>query len=276
MAREPSVEGAPASRTCPPRARTHAILGRVTGTPASYLLLAAVSFVASVLNVVSGGGSFLTLPVLIFLGMPAADANGTNRVGVLAQNVAAVWAFHRRGLLDWRWSLAASVPAAVGATFGAWLSLGVGDREFRHILAVLMVALTLWTVVDPLHRVRTGSVRSPWSPGVVVGMFVAGAYGGFVQAGVGFLLVAVTTLAGIDLVRGSAIKVFTIGVVTLIAGLVFQWHGHIEWRAALALAAGSLAGGIAGVRLTVLKGQRWLQHAVTATSISFAVLLWFS
>jgi hypothetical protein len=245
-------------------------------TPWSYLLLASVGFAASVLNVIAGGGSFFTLPVLIFLGLPAAVANGTNRIGVIAQNASAVWEFHRRGALDWRWALAASVPAGLGAIAGAWLALGIDDRQFRRILAVLMVAVTLWTLLDPLQRVRPAGVRTPWSPGVIAGMLAAGVYGGFVQAGVGFLLVAVTTLAGIDLVRGSAIKVFTVGVVTVIAGAVFLWHGDVHWPAALALAAGSLAGGRAGVSLTILKGHRWLEHAVAATSIVFAVLLWLS
>lgn len=245
-------------------------------SPWSYLLLAAVGFVASVLNVIAGGGSFLTLPVLIFLGVPALDANATNRIGVLAQNASAVWGFQRHRVLDWPWALAASVPAGAGALAGAWLALGVEDRHFRRILAVLMVVVTLWTLVDPMKRVRARAARSPWSPSTAAGMFAAGVYGGFVQAGVGFLVVAVTTLAGIDLVRGSAIKVFTIGVVTLLATFVFVWHGHMDWPAGLALGVGSLAGGAVGVRVAILKGHLWLQHVVTATVIVFAVLLWVS
>jgi uncharacterized membrane protein YfcA len=243
-------------------------------TPWSYLLLAAVGFVASVLNVISGGGSFLTLPTLIFLGVPAPDANGTNRIGVLAQNATAVWGFHRHRVLDWPWALAASVPASAGAVAGALLALDVEDRQFRRILALVMVVVTLWTLVDPKARARIGSIRSPWSPSVIAGMLLSGLYGGFVQAGVGFLVVAVTTRAGIDLVRGSAIKVLAIGVLTLIATAVFVWHGHMHWPAGLALGAGSVAGGAAGVRLTILKGHRWLRHVVTATVILFAVLLW--
>ena len=121
--------------------------------------------------------------------------------------------------------------------------------------------------VPPLHlledhvRLETGNVED---------------LHGFVQAGVGFLLVAVTTLAGIDLVRGAAIKVVTIGAMTVIAAAVFAWHGRIDWGAGLALAAGSLAGGSAGVRMAVLKGHRWLQHVVTCTVVVFAVLLWVS
>ena len=249
----------------------------MTGSsPWSYLLLAVVGFVASVLNVLSGGGSFLTLPVLIFLGAPAVDANGTNRVGVIAQNVSAVWAFHRRRMLDWPWALGASVPAVAGALVGAWLALDVDDRAFRRLLAVLMVLVTLWTLLDPLERAQATVLRSPFSPGIALGLFLTGIYGGFVQAGVGFLVVAVTTAAGVDLLRGTAIKVLVIGAVTLAAALVFAWHGHVDWPSGLALAAGSWAGGVAGVRLAVLKGNRWLEHVVTATVVVFAVLLWVS
>lgn len=245
-------------------------------SPWAYLLLVAVGFVASVLNVIAAGGSFLTLPVLIFLGLPTVEANATNRIGVVAQNAIAVWGFHRHGIFDWRWAAAASVPAGVGAVVGAFLALDVKDTEFRRILASLMVAITLWTLFDPIKRVGRVPERSPWSPGIVAGMFATGIYGGFVQAGVGFFMVAVTTLAGIDLVRGAAIKVFAIGVVTVIAAALFAWHGHVHWAAGLALGAGSLAGGAAGVRLAVLKGHRWLQHVVACTVVAFAVLLWFA
>jgi uncharacterized protein len=244
--------------------------------PWAYVLLAAVGFVSSVLNVLAGGGSFLTLPALIFLGLPAADANGTNRIGVVAQNVGAVWGFHRRRVLDWRWGLATAIPAGLGALAGALLSLRIEDRDFRRILAGLMVTLTLWTLADPLKKVRAAAQRAPSSPGVVLGFLLVGLYGGFVQAGVGFLVLAVTTFAGLDLVRGNAIKVLNVLLLTVLSLLVFAASGHVQWTAGLALAAGSLAGGYAGVPLAVFAGQRWLQHIVTATIILFAVLLWMS
>jgi uncharacterized membrane protein YfcA len=245
-------------------------------SPWSYLLLAVVGFVASVVNIVAAGGSFLTLPVLILLGAPTVDANGTNRLGVIAQNASGIWGFHRHGVLDWRWALRATVPAVAGALVGAWLALDVDDRAFRRLLAVLMVGVTLWTVIDPLEKIRVTAVRSPFSPGVAASLFLTGVYGGFVQAGVGFLMVAVTTGAGVDLLRGTAIKVFTIGALTVAAAVVFAWHGHVDWPAGAALAAGSLAGGAAGVRLAILKGSRWLRHVVTGTVVAFAVLLWIS
>ena len=93
----------------------------------SYLLLFGVGSVAGVLNVVAGGGSFLTLPVMIFLGLPPTLANGTNRVGVVLQNVGAVWSFRRHGLIDWSYLLWAALPASVGAILGSWVALRGGD-----------------------------------------------------------------------------------------------------------------------------------------------------
>src|SRR5262245_5402223 len=122
-------------------------------------LLAAAGFVSGVLNVVAGGGSFLTLPVLIFLGLPPTAANATNRVGVLTQNMGAVWSFQRYRVIEWSRAADMIVPALVGSALGSWAALVVGDRGFRRTLAVLMVAVTLWTLLDP--RTRGEAPESP-------------------------------------------------------------------------------------------------------------------
>ncbi|HUF77766.1 MAG TPA: sulfite exporter TauE/SafE family protein [Thermoanaerobaculia bacterium] len=245
-----------------------------------YVALFASGAVAGALNVVAGGGSFLTLPVLIFLGLPATVANATNRVGILAQNVGAVWGFHRHRVLAWRWALAAAGPAVVGSVLGTWAALEVSDEAFRKILAFLMVAITLWSL---LSRSGSGVVIGalPPRPGgrrlavLAGGFFAVGIYGGFVQAGVGFLILAVTTFAGLDLVRGNAIKVTIALLFTAISLAIFAWQDMVEWLPGAALGAGNLAGGLVGVRLTVLKGHAWIKGVVTVTVILFAVLLWF-
>lgn len=242
---------------------------------ASWLALFAAGLAAGLINVVAGGGSFLTLPALIFLGLPATLANGTNRVAIVLQNVVAVRGFHRHRVLPWRWALAASVPAVAGAVVGTWAALVIGDEAFEKVLALLMVAISLWTLLAPGRRDPEGTPeRSPWSPGLVVAFFAIGVYGGFVQAGVGFLLVAATTWAGLDLVRGSAVKVLAILVFTVVSLAIFASQGEIDWTAGLVLGAGSVIGGQIGVHLTVLKGHRWIKAAVTAAVIVFAVLLW--
>jgi len=243
-----------------------------------FLALAVAGFVASVLNVLAGGGSFLTLPILIFLGLPPGVANGTNRLGILAQNVTAVWGFRRHRLLGGSLAWAACGIATAGAGLGTWLALVVSDALFKRALAVLMVLVTLWTLLAPPPKLRDAlpSLASPRGAAVALGFFAAGVYGGFVQAGVGFLLLAVTTLAGLDLVRGNALKVASVLAFTLLALGGFTLAGRVAWAEGAALAAGSLAGGALGVRVTVLKGHRWVKRVVTVAVIAFAIALWLT
>lgn len=241
-----------------------------------FLALTAAGFVASVLNVIAGGGSFLTIPILIFFGLPATEANATNRLGVLAQNVGGVWGFNRHGVLDWRWALRAAVPALVGAALGTWLALQVGDREFRRILATLMVVVTLWTLLDRGGRAAAALGKLPHKSLVLaLGFALAGVYAGFIQAGVGFFILALTTVGGLDLVRGNAVKVLVILGTSALSLALFAWEGKVEWLQGAALAVGSLAGSLVGVRLTVLKGHRWVQGVVTVAIVVFAVKLWW-
>ena len=244
----------------------------------SYLLLFGVGSVAGVLNVVAGGGSFLTLPVLIFLGLPPTLANGTNRVGVVLQNVGAVWSFRRHGMIDWSYLLWAALPAMVGAVLGSWVALRVGDELFQNILVFLMVAVTLWTLWDPLKKTQlkaSGSSQTPVVAVLVAGFFLSGVYGGFVQAGVGFLILATTSLAGLDLVRGNAVKVLSVLCFGVVSLGMFAGQDKVDWWIGLALGTGMALGGLVGVKLTVLKGHAWIKRVVTVTIIVFALRLWF-
>jgi hypothetical protein len=261
-------------------------IGAGAGAGAAAVLFV-VGLVSGTLNVVAGGGSFLTLPTLIFLGLPPTMANGTNRVGILLQNATSVAAFHRHRVLDWRWALAAAVPAVAGAGLGTWGALAIGDEAFKRALALLMVAITLLTLLDPSARRRRqleqgerpaiswrqASAARRWA--TAGGFLVVGVYGGFVQAGVGFLILAATTLAGFDLVRGNAVKVLAILCFTVLSLALFAWQGEVDWRLGLYLGAGNVVGGWLGVHLTVLKGHRWVRGVVTSAVVVFAVLLWF-
>jgi len=277
----------------------------------SYPALAGVGLVAGALNVIAGGGSFLSLPAMIFLGLPPTVANGTNRVAILVQNGGAVWGFHRRSLVPWRWLMRAAVPGVAGAILGAWLAVRVGDESFKNILSVVMIAvslLSLWrpgggddavsekagregeasaTVGggsgEPVGEAAAGAVPArapelssgPWSRiGLGAGFLLVGIYGGFVQAGTGFLFLAVLTWAGFDLVRGNALKVLVILLWTPLALWQFAASGEVDWLLGLALAAGNFTGALVGVHLTVLKGSRWVRRVVTVAVIAFAVLLW--
>jgi len=244
----------------------------------SYPLLFATGLATGLLNVVAGGGSFLSLPILIFMGLPPVVANGTNRVGILSQNVAAVWSFRRDGVFEKSWLLSGGVPSTLGAVLGTWAATRIADDTFRDILVALMIVMSLWTLWDPI-RPRRGNATSATAhlgPAAACGLFLAGIYGGFVQAGVGFLLLVVTTLAGYDLVRGNSLKVLCVLISTPLSLAIFAWQGHVSWIHGFALAAGTLLGGFFGARMSVLKGHAWIRRVVTVTVIAMALKLWLT
>jgi uncharacterized membrane protein YfcA len=241
--------------------------------PTQMLALAVAGFVSATLNMVSGGGSFLTLPLLIFLGLPAGQANATNRVGVVAQNITGVLSFHSHRVLDWSFARRAFVPCGIGAVLGSYAALHVGDRDLRRVFSVLMLAMTLFALVDPgRFRPKHAFTRTALC---VLGFFGVGLYGGFIQAGVGFLVLALTSIFGLDLVRGNAVKVFLILVQTALSLAVFAWAGKVSWKLGLAMAFGCCLGSLFGVRLTVVKGHAWVKRIVSITIVLFALLLWF-
>jgi uncharacterized membrane protein YfcA len=240
------------------------------------LLLFGVGLFAGGLNVIAGGGSFLTVPLLIFLGLPATVANGTNRLAIITQNVGATWSFGRRGLISREW-MAIGAPASVlGALIGTFGAVRIGDLAFQRLLAVMMVSLTAWTLWKPLPKALGGLGVPPtgWRrTAFVAGFFLVGLYGGFIQAGVGFIVLALTTAGGLDLIRGNALKVTLLLVFTPLSLLVFAANGMVDWPMAASLAAGNYVGGLFGVRLQVLKGHAWVRNVVTAAIVVFAVKL---
>ena len=243
------------------------------------LLLFLVGLIAGTLNVIAGGGSLLTLPVLIFLGLPPTVANGTNRVAIIVQNIGASWSFNRRGLLSKDWLLLAIPPALLGALLGSFAAVHIGDLAFQKILAVILVASAAWMLwhpaIPPLQE-NTELPKGPRRWGFIAAFFLIGVYGGFIQAGIGFLILAVASAAGFDLIRSNALKVTLVLVFMPIALLIFAWNGKVDWVMGITLAAGNFLGGQAGVHLQILKGHKWVRGVVMVTIILFALRLLFS
>ena len=239
-------------------------------------ILLATGFAAGVLNVIAGGGSFFTLPILIFLGLPATVANGTNRIGILMQSVPAVWGFHRFKVMNWQWALIASVPALIGVLLGAWIALHVNEETFRRILSIAMLIGASGILLAPNPVLGTTNLRSPRSLPIVISFFLVGLYGGFLQAGVGFVILTITTWCGLDLVRGNAVKVLINFLMTSLALLIFTSQAQVNWAFGLSLGIGNFLGGEVGVRLAILKGHNWIKGIVTITVIILAIGLWLT
>lgn len=240
-------------------------------------LLFAVGIIAGILNVLAGGGSLLTLPLLIFMGLPSAVANGTNRIAIFCQNIFAIQGFRKRGVMPLELALLCTPPALLGSWVGANLAINLDDQLFNRLLALIMIGVLIFTAVDPMKRFRQEEVLFGIMRKVVlvISFFGVGVYGGFVQAGVGFLVITALLVHGLDLVRINAIKVFVIFAYTFIALGVFVYHGQVDYSLGLALAVGNSIGGMIGPKLAVDKGHDWIKKVVSVTVLIFALKLLF-
>lgn len=245
---------------------------------AKYLLLLLTGIVAGVINTLAGSGSLLTLPALIFLGLPANVANGTNRVGVVLQNLVAGISFQRSGSLDLRGALWLSIPGILGALLGAQIAVNLDEALMQRVIGIVMVLMLLVLLLRP-ERWLQGTLQSLPAHGFslwqALSLFIIGVYGGFIQAGVGiFLLAALVLSVGYDLVRANAVKIVVILAFTLVSLLVFAHNAQVEWTAGLVLGAGSMLGARWGARMAAAKGAAWVRWVVLATvALSAAYLL---
>lgn len=236
------------------------------------LALLVIGVVAGFINVLSAGGSMLTLPLLMFLGLSPQVANGTNRVSIVLQSVSAVVSFLRAGTRHVGLSLRLSVPAVAGSLLGAWLALRVSDALFETLLIVVMVGSAVLMLL-PQPRLDTRPLTADrLTPVVYLAMFAIGLYGGFIQVGVGVLFIVVLyRMLRIDLGQVNAFKVLIILVYTLPALAVFLYHDQVRWGYGLVLAAGSMGGAWLGVKVNVSpRGAlwvKWLTIAVIAAII---------
>ena len=239
------------------------------------IILILVGIVAGFINTLAGGGSFLTIPVLIFMGLPATVANATNRLGVFLQSFTAVKSFQSYGVFDLRFSLIVAIPATIGSVLGAYGATVVSDQAFKKYLAVFMIIMTLASFLKPGKMLEKREVKytpARWAAIWAI-FFVIGFYGGFIQAGVGFLILAGMLLTGFDFVAGNATKTFIIMAFTFVSLVIFIIAGKVEYILGLALGIGSMIGAAVGSRTTVLKGNAFVQKFVVVMVVIFSIML---
>ena len=233
---------------------------------------------AGFLNTVAGGGSLLTLPVLIFLGLSTAVANGTNRVALFVQNASAIMGFRRKGVSDFGNSLLLTVPMLFGAASGALKAVSISDDWFLRILSGVMIVVLFLTLFNPTKKLLGGveNLSRKRISIAVVTFWALGYYGGFIHAGNGFLIIAaLTVINGLDLVRANAIKVFAIFFYTIIALGVFIVKVDINWGLGLTLAVGNATGAWIGSHWAVDKGEKWIKVVLVVAVLALAIRLFW-
>lgn len=224
-----------------------------------WIVLALGGMIAGFVNTLAGGGSLLTVPLLVFMGLPATTANGTNRIGVLFQNVISTLRFRRSGFDGLGEAMPLLLPVLIGSAIGATVASRLSAEVFRQIFGIAMIGL-LYPMLRPPRPKGPDAAHPPRSPlhNALI-FFAIGLYGGAIQAGVGLFLIAALARSGLDLVRASAIKVVIIGSLTLVAVPVFVLHRQVDWSLASALVVGFGVGGELGARAAVRGGERLIR-----------------
>lgn len=241
-------------------------------------LLFASGIIASFINVLAGGGSLLTLPALMLMGMPADIANATNRVGIFLQSVEGVRGFHRHGMFAKEAMVPILVPTISGSLVGALIASYLPPTVLEPVLLITMVSMAVLMVVRPSSvapPAGTIPLSVNQSPLGWISLFAAGLYGGFVQAAVGFVLIA--ALAGAlryDLVRANALKLACTAIFSIVALVVFVARGQVLWVPGLILAAGMVIGVRLSVRFAISVDQKVLRWFLLVMVVVVCLAAW--
>ncbi len=238
-----------------------------------YGILIITGILAGIINTLAGGGSSLTLPVLILCGLPSPVANATNRVAIFFQNITATAKFKKHGQLRVKPILHIALAAVAGAIIGSSFAVNLSSEAFDIILGFLLL-FVLIMILKPKKKKTNADKDIPKFLEVMI-FFGIGLYGGFIQAGVGFLFLgALNILSHKDLIKSNAIKVFIIGLYTFFALVIFAIADKIVWRYGIILAVGNSIGAYIGVNLAIKKGEVIVKIILTIAIIaSFLKLL---
>ena len=248
----------------------------------SWFIIFWTAFAAGAINAIAGGGTLLTFPVLLWLGLDAKVANATSTV--------ALWPGLFGGLYGYRKQLENSstilirlgLTSIVGGAVGAWLLIGTPSPIFARMVPFLILFATLLFMSQGAvnKRLRFGSIEENqthlyWS-GAIVFQFFSSMYGGYFGAGNGILMLAAMGLLGLhDLNRANGIKNFLGICINSTAVLIFSLKGLVVWQDSLVMAVGALAGGYFGARMAVRVGQSWVRRGVVVIGfVIFIVMLW--
>lgn len=241
------------------------------------ILLTVTGVATGFLNVMAGGGSMLSVPVMIFLGVPGTVANGTNRIAILPQNISAVWAFYRKGFSNFKLSFTLGACTIPGTLIGASLASNVSSEQFNSMLAIIMVVVLIVMALPQAKTIEASD--APSKKRLMAGhllMVVIGFWGGFIHIGVGFLLMPVLNrVMQLDLITTNAHKVFIVMCYTVVALSVFASELELAWKYGIALGIGTWIGGWIAANVQVSKGIGPIKWTLNLVIIAFIIKLLF-
>ena len=249
------------------------------GSPLLYAALFAVGVLVAVINAISGGGSILSLPLLMMFGLPSADANGTNRLGLLMGNLGSIAGFRRHGHFYPRLALRVGIPGILGAVAGSFAGVSLPDVVFKPILAGIIFFVVLETARPKPNRVnKTSSDGLQLRTGVWPFLAYAGIgfYGGFIHAGVGLIMMyAFSRMGNLNLIQINALKVSNALLFVALSLVIYGAMGKVKWDLAVILALGNVLGGYLGSVFQVRKGEEFVRVFLVVSGSALAIKLLF-
>ncbi|MGB1270108.1 MAG: sulfite exporter TauE/SafE family protein [Flavobacteriaceae bacterium] len=243
-----------------------------------YLLLIGVGFIAGFVNTIAGGGTLLTMPILIFMGLPPSVANGTNRVAILIQTAIGVKGFQSKEVSTYPFSVYLGISALFGSLIGAQIAVDIKGDTFNKILSVIMVLVVIMILLKPKMKMIEMIERTTGKHLIIsiVIFFFLGIYGGFVNAGIGFMMLIVLPYVNrLSLVKSNATKVAVVCIYTIGAVFMFALNDKVNWKLGLILAIGNASGAWISSRWSVGKGDGLVKTFVVIMICVLSVKLWF-
>lgn len=241
------------------------------------LILAVTGVATGFLNVMAGGGSMLSVPIMIFLGVPGTIANGTNRIAILPQNISAVWAFWRKGFSNFKLSFSLGLCTIPGTLIGATVASRLDSSQFNTLLAIIMGFVL---IIMSLPQPKTINNQAlPSRNRLIAGhllMVLIGFWGGFIHIGVGFLLMpTLNRVMQLDLITTNAHKVFIVLCYTIVALIVFASELELVWAYGIALGVGTWTGAWLAANMQVKKGIGPIKLTLNIVIVAFIIKLLF-
>lgn len=236
-------------------------------------ILVAAGFMVGIINTLAGSGTIITYSLFMLLGLPANYANGTIRLGVIMQTLAASLTFKKGGVLDYKKGLKLGIPVVIGSIIGAQIASTINKDIFEKVVAGVMIMMLFFIFFDPNKWIEGQAEKRAKKPGFVqILIFLGiGFYGGFIHIGVGFFLLAGLVLnAGYDLVRANALKVFIVLLYSPFALGVFMFNGQVHYAMGLIAAIGNIFGGIVASQFAIKRGAKFLRWVLIIIIILFS------
>jgi uncharacterized membrane protein YfcA len=238
------------------------------------LFLFVAAFLGGALNAVAGGGSFISLPALIFAGVPPVAANATNTLALWPASLSSVWAYRREVAASRQWLASFAAVSLIGGMAGGLLLLQTSDDYFLRLLPwLLLLAAVTFTFAGRIERAFRGlSLHSGWL--AVILQFAIAVYGGYFGGGMGIMMLAVLALAGMTNIHEmNGVKSMLAVVINGVALAEFIALGAIAWAPGLLMMAGGIAGGYAGAATARRVDQRLVRALIVV--VAWAMTLYF-